>query len=121
MPNLLAEKPAPTSTNRRVTFRYLCGVHASCEPVAARGKSGLEWQARVKDVSRGGLGLLLDRRFEKGTVLTVELALDPHGSCMVLARVVHAMRLPDGDWLVGCELVNRQAGEEVVQNWEETQ
>src|SRR5215831_18577049 len=78
MLTIIAEESVSTSANRRVTVRYHSGLHASCEPLAARGKSGLDWRASVKDVSRGGLGLLLDRRFEVGTILTVDLTLDPH-------------------------------------------
>jgi hypothetical protein len=118
MPTIIAEESVSTSANRRVTVRYHSGLHASCEPLAARGKSGLDWRASVKDVSRGGLGLLLDRRFEVGTILTVDLTLDPHSNCMILARVAHCTPQPEGGWLVGCELLDRDAGEELVRTWE---
>jgi hypothetical protein len=32
--------------------------------------------------------------------------------------VAHATALPNGDWLVGCELLDRLAGEHLVQAWE---
>jgi hypothetical protein len=118
MPTRLAEESVATATNRRVTVRYPSNLRASCEPLAARGKTGTEWQGLVKDVSRSGLGLLLDRRFEVGTVLTIDLPLDPHCSYMVLARVAHATAQPEGDWLVGCVLLDPAAGEQLVRTWE---
>jgi hypothetical protein len=72
------------------------------------------WTAEVKDVSSGGIGLLLKRRFEPGTILAVE----PQGPtadtpCVLLVRVVHATRQADGVWLLGGRLITDLTEDEV--------
>jgi hypothetical protein len=64
------------------------------------------WPGRVRDVSRGGVGLILRHRFRPGTHLTVELR-DGVGRPLgtVPVRVVHATAVSaDGSacWLLGC-------------------
>jgi len=61
------------------------------------------------------VALSLGRRFERGTLLTIEIQppgnrfLDP-----LLARVVHVAAQPDGSWLVGCAF-SREISEEDLQ------
>jgi hypothetical protein len=106
-PNLplpVESTPKSSGRERRVTVRFSCDVKTSCQPLAGR-KAGSEWAARVKDVSLGGLGLVLNRRFEPGTLITV-VPFGPESSRLLLARVVYAAVLPDGHWHVGCELLD---------------
>jgi hypothetical protein len=42
------------------------------------------WQVEVYDLSRGGVGLLINRRFEKGTLLALEFRR-PQG--VILSRM----------------------------------
>jgi hypothetical protein len=70
--------------------------------------------AALKDVSHGGPGLPLDRRFVSGTVLTIDLPSGLHRPCLLLARVVHATDLPEGGCLFGYEPANLQAGKELA-------
>lgn len=57
---------------------------------------------RVRDVSRTGLSLLIDRPLEPGMILTLELPPCDGPPATVLACVRH--RTPDraGGWVVGC-------------------
>jgi hypothetical protein len=87
--------------NRRACVRYKCGP-------ATPGRvqfDGEEWQrAWVLDLSSSGAGLLLGRQVEKGRVITVFLKSNAQKTTFELpARVCHATRQLDGDWMVGCE------------------
>src|SRR5437764_5561207 len=70
----------------------------------------------VVDLSQGGLGLLVTAPLEPGEILVLEL--ESHPDCnpvAVRARVVHTRRLPEGDWLLGCQFLE-QMREEDLQN-----
>jgi hypothetical protein len=56
---------------------------------------------QVKDVSLRGVALLVNRRFEPGTNLVLELGESVSHSVSVLARVVRVILQADGRWLVG--------------------
>jgi hypothetical protein len=107
-PAVAAEASTSSTTERRATVRYACDAKTSCTPLAAL-QSDTGWEARVRDVSRIGLGLVLERRFEPGTIITVDL--HPR---ILLVRVAHAKALPEGGWLLGCELIDPSAGEDLV-------
>ncbi len=92
---------------RRVEVRYPCAVDTRCNrglsihPLQAGPQD--TWDGAVKDLSVNGIGLVLNRRFEQGTMLTVDLR-SPDGSLnrsleMRVARVRPASR---GCWFHGC-------------------
>ena len=54
--------------------------------------------ALIRDVSRGGVRLEYDRPMQPGTLLKI-IINNP-----VKARLVHATRLPNGKWALGCAL-----------------
>jgi hypothetical protein len=60
-------------------------------------------RALLRDVSIGGLGLLLDRPLEVGVILAIELRGAPEESCCTrVAQVMHARPYPtpaDAPWL----------------------
>jgi hypothetical protein len=91
----------------RVWVRHECNLPTICQPVAARGPDEPQWEARIRDISPGGVGLLAVRRFERGTGLAIEIpeAGDYAGDTL-LARVVHINVLPEGGWLLGCAFVS---------------
>lgn len=93
----------PTGIERRVWLRYGSDLEAVCRPSTLRRESG--WVARVKDVSRGGVGLISRHRFRSGTPLLIEVR-DQSGDLRLLAaRVVHARPIDDDGhpgWLMGC-------------------
>jgi PilZ domain-containing protein len=68
------------------------------------------WPALVRDLSRGGVGLVLDTFLEPESELTIEIPVAP-GRLRVV--VVHATTLPGGKYLLGCRLVKPLSEEEV--------
>lgn len=116
MPAVLdrAQSPKPSGVECRVYERLNCGLETSCQPVAARGDADATWQAKVRDVSVGGLGLVLKRRFERGAGLAIEIpATASRPGDTLLVKVVHTTRLPDGEWLLGCALVSQLSEDEL--------
>jgi hypothetical protein len=68
----------------------------------------MHWRGEVRDLSVGGFGLVLERRFEPGTVLAVALGGDPaRAGRPMLARVVHARALGGRRWRLGCAFLSR--------------
>jgi serine/threonine protein kinase len=92
---------------RRVSVRYPCTLETRCNrnnsihPGEADAQDS--WEGAVKDVSAGGIGLLLSRRFEPGTILTAELRTSNQlFERDVELRVARVKRAPRGFWLHGC-------------------
>src|SRR5262249_27358321 len=50
-----------------------CEVPPACRPAAAFNSKEAVWSATIRDVSAGGVRLVLRRRFETGTGLAIEL------------------------------------------------
>jgi hypothetical protein len=86
---------------RRVGVRYPCAVPTTLQPV--NGAEPVRLSGPVRNVSRGGINLVVPRAFEPGDMLEVDLpSPDGDSSYTVLACVIHAAAQPDGDWAVGC-------------------
>ncbi len=106
--------PAPNATmrERRVWVRYLCNLPTSCHPLLTKDTEC--WSGRVQNLSRGGLNLVVSRRFEPGTLLQIELQgpRDPEPRT-VLARVVHARPCDANHWALGCSFP-WELGEELL-------
>jgi hypothetical protein len=93
----------PTGIERRVWIRYGSDLEAVCRASTVRQESG--WVARVKDVSRGGLGLVSRHRFRAGTPLLIEVRDHSGDMRLLAAKVVHARPVDDDGspaWLLGC-------------------
>src|SRR5262245_47309723 len=110
----LLESGGPASrTENRSWERFPCGLTTTCQPVAARGGSEFAWPAQIRDLSQGGLGIILNRRFEPGTGLAIDIPeTDAYPGDTLLCRIVHATRW-DGQWLLGCALVSPLSEEEL--------
>ncbi len=89
---------------RRRNSRHLCEGTARVSPIGAQPQT--EWPAVVQDLSRRGLSLKLQRRFEPRAMLVVEWQLG-EGSTprFFLGRVVRVSQQEDQDWLHGCTLL----------------
>jgi hypothetical protein len=99
---------APAGAECRVWQRDACGLPTACQPLAARSDSEMQWRGEMRDISVGGAGLVLERRFEPGTVLTVAVTGDPsRAGKPLLARVVHVRALGGRRWLLGCAFLSR--------------
>src|SRR5262245_55406065 len=89
---------------RRAFVRLASELVTSCRPSDSARE--VSWPGKVRDMSLGGIGLVLQHRFRPGTTLDVELrdaAGKPIG--VVQARVVHATAIREEErscWLLGC-------------------
>src|SRR5947209_4745123 len=95
----------------RVYERYPSEGATSCQPIAPPGADDMKWSAIIRDVSVGGIGLLINRRFERGVGLAIEL---PEASAdsyyTAFARVIH-IRPQNGGWFHGCAFVGQLSEE----------
>ena len=67
------------------------------------GGTGSRWLARLHDVSRSGLRLVAERRFEKNTFLNIRIDDDQGDELLSLfAQVVYVAPQGDGYWSMGC-------------------
>jgi hypothetical protein len=70
----------------------------------------------LRDISITGLGLLLSRQMEAGTVLVLQLpGLRSPRRRKQRAEVVHATGQASGNWLVGCRFLSPLSDEELRQ------
>jgi hypothetical protein len=97
---------------RRGAIRYTSRVPGDCQPVTAN-EAGNRWPVHALDISTSGVGLLLGRRFEPGTLLAVELHRHAkHTAYLPLARVCRVVRFKE-HWLLGCAWEGTVAVEEI--------
>jgi c-di-GMP-binding flagellar brake protein YcgR len=86
---------------RRVWVRHAADLETTYQP--ADGPDGNRLAARVRNVSQGGINLLVSSPFEPGEMLSVELPSSSEGSTnTVLACVVHVTPHGDDEWVLGC-------------------
>ena len=88
---------------RRAWVRRSCNLETSGRATAAMRE--VHWFGTLLELSPGGLRLLLNRRFETGSVLEIEVNSE-HGlhTPTLIARVVHVTAEDDGLWALGCAL-----------------
>jgi hypothetical protein len=97
-----ADQASPVlEMDRRQALRVSGDRLASC---GRHPWSLLSW-ARVRDLSRTGVGLLSSAPFEPGTTLLLRLqSRHDSRSVSLQARVVHCALHYSGHWIVGCQL-----------------
>jgi hypothetical protein len=87
--------------DRRFTIRYKSSLTGRCAAVG--GGEGEGWPARLKDVSVNGIALLLRRRFEPKTILSLEVGRETGRPVQnYTIRVVRNKDTGNGLWLIGC-------------------
>jgi hypothetical protein len=98
--------------DRRAAPRQASDALISLQPLAQprdRSLAGL-----IRDVSPGGMSLILTQRFTPGTLLGIDLSEVAGGEpAPVVARVVHVARREDGKWVLGCALQKELTGAQV--------
>ncbi len=108
-----AENPSQaTEAERRAWVRHPCSRHALSQRFAQG--SGEPWcPAQIRDISTGGFCLHTSRRFEPGTVLSVDLAADAgRRAPLPTARVRRASAGEGGVWLIGCQFLTPLSDDE---------
>lgn len=99
---------------RRAAVRYLSHATDWTAEVEVAEKEE-RWSATVRDVSATGMGLVVARRCDPGTVLEVEL----EGTTRVpippfTMRVVHIRKQAGNAWLLGCLLDKQLSPDELA-------
>ena len=74
----------------------------------------MRWAATISDISVGGLRIVLQRRFEKGAGLAIELpGTEQRESNVVFVKVVHVGAQANGTWALGCKFVSELSEDEM--------
>jgi hypothetical protein len=104
----MSERPVPSSPNpsqsggieRRASTRYPCNLVTSCQLIAA--VEGDAWPIRVRNISVGGVSLVISRPVEPGTLLSVELRSTTRNFIRsVHVRVIYCIEHPSDDYILG--------------------
>jgi hypothetical protein len=106
-----AERPA--AEDCRAHERYPCELPTTCQPPSFLGNEEIKWEGKLHDISAGGVGVVLSRRFEPGAVLSIELSDRGGNPFTLLGRVVHVRLRREGRYLLGCAFVSQLSAEEV--------
>jgi hypothetical protein len=110
-------KRTSTGRERRVWARYPTSVGGTCQPVAAETASEPEtaWPGEIVSISCGGITLSLERRFQPGThlVIEVERGGDEHSGFLEVSVVHVKPNQADDRWIHGCELRIKLSEEEL--------
>jgi hypothetical protein len=86
---------------RRVWIRYPSSAEAACQPANAEDAAPVI--ARVRNISRGGISLVVNRWYEPGMLLSIQLPdATPESASTILAYVVRSNPKGEGEWAVGC-------------------
>jgi serine/threonine protein kinase len=98
-----------------VRFPFRVGSYAVIDPDVHLGGPEEVWPLVARDVSAGGIAVLLARRFEPGTDLSIELGAGAGGPPQRLsARVVRVLAERGGHWLHGCAFGSPLTDEELA-------
>jgi CheY-like chemotaxis protein len=112
-PAPVADAAKPPGAERRVAARHLCHWEARCHALG-HGAPGQGWPGRLRDISLSGVRVLVDRRFEVGTCLALELPTLAGGLApWLLACVTRVARTQEEGWELGCPFIRRLTEEEL--------
>src|SRR5438309_3581520 len=75
----------PAEADRRIKKRYPSGRRLACQPMQ---QNAVGWTGQVINLSETGLCLELDRRFERGVLLTVVLDSEQSEPRSAVVRVM---------------------------------
>jgi hypothetical protein len=111
-PQPLPDEVPANVVDRRVRVRYTQSLKTFCQ----KGAGDLDqvwWMGSVRNIPGNGIGLLIQRRFDPGTVLTLELE-NAAQTCSYTLQVEVVRLLPQpGCWYLGCSFRQPLTDEEV--------
>jgi hypothetical protein len=97
---LLEQSARPTHPERRRSERFACAPGTLDCVIAGVGVE--PWLVPVRNISSGGLNIVLRRKLEPGTIITVKLFNAARlFECDLRVRVIYNLEREDGDVLVG--------------------
>src|SRR5262245_23310300 len=92
-------KPASPGDERRSHPRHVTDVQTVCQPLVG----DISLPARIRNVSRSGINLIVSQPLTEGTMVRINLPVSPGGPhTTVLACVMHGRETSPGEWTVGC-------------------
>jgi serine/threonine protein kinase len=110
-------RPQRPPRERRAAVRYPCDLDTDCEhkiSIHADGEDQNSWEATVRDLSVRGIGLILARRFEPGTVLAVRIQTsDGRAGQWLEMRVKRVEEAGRERWFIGGSLAKPLSKEEL--------
>src|SRR5262249_39331990 len=92
--------PDGKEDDRRVWVRYPADVETKLQVASERVQK--KRSARVRNISLGGINLVVNLHFEPGSMLSVDLPTADKGVPTVLACVIHCGAAKPGEWSLGC-------------------
>jgi hypothetical protein len=94
-------RPSAPETDRRGIARRRCRLTGTCRPVRyTHGAEG--WPAETLDLSETGVGLLVCRRFEPGTLLGLTLRSRAGDEVCLPLLQVRSVLAVQHHWRLGC-------------------
>jgi hypothetical protein len=92
---------APVTEERRVWVRHACALATSVTSTSDPEPAPIA--ARVRNVSRGGIMLIVASQIEAGDLIRIDLPADAEGGeSAVLACVVRVNSAENGQWALNC-------------------
>jgi PilZ domain len=105
-------KPSASGAERRAWVRYPCQLDIVYWKSTGSATEACR-SARVLDISAGGVCMLLNRPFEAGTVLTLQLEnAEQKSTRTLLVHVVHVRPHSQTEWMVGCAFDSKVSEED---------
>jgi hypothetical protein len=97
---------------RRAWLRFAANLNVRCDPVGTPAEPGV--YAVIGDISRGGILIIAPRRFEPGSILSVELP-SSKGQLGIAALVCVVRAQPHGesDWAMGCRFASELSDDQL--------
>ena len=92
---------ARSDEERRLWVRYPAQISTTVSPTT--NNESLRILSHIRDISRGGVNLVVDHAFERGEHISIELPLQgKEQKQTVLACIVHVAEEKPGEWRLGC-------------------
>jgi hypothetical protein len=113
-PGSAPDKGGPdVQEERRVWVRHPADLQTTYQPADA--VDGARLSARVRNISLGGISLVVDRPFASGAMLSIELPGPAEGSSStVLACIVHVKPQGSGEWALGCTFARELSDDDLA-------
>jgi hypothetical protein len=107
----MAKPTEADDASQRAWYRFPSPCRTTCYMLGEREETVLD-RVRVVNVSPAGIGLLVDREVELGTVLGIHVPRGKGYRHRVLARVVHCHRQSRSKVLLGCSFLGELSDQE---------
>ena len=102
----------PSGAERREAVRIGINLETSCRLLAM--VQGEQHPVRVRNISAGGISLVLQNEVPADTLLEIELLNRPQMFlCKLQVKITYRVEHPTGDWIIGGAFTRRLSDEEL--------